>query len=73
MVSGISASVAGLYQSYQRMTSAAQTIASGDGPEESQVLSAILDLRLAAQAAQANAAALRSEDDLLGTLIDILA
>jgi hypothetical protein len=55
------------------MASAAQTIASGAGPEESQLLSAILDLRLAAQAAQANAAALRREDDLLGTLIDVLA
>lgn len=73
MVSGISASAAGLYQSYQRMASAAHAIASGGRLEEPDVLSAIIDLRRASHAARANAGALRSQSKTLGTLLDILA
>jgi hypothetical protein len=73
MVSGISASVAGLSQSYERMASAAHTIASAGSLDDSEVLSAILDLRLASHAAGANAAALRIQYKTLGSLLDILA
>jgi hypothetical protein len=73
MVSGISASLAGLSQSYERMASAAHTIASGGSLEEPGVLSAVIDLKRASHAAGANAAALRIQYKTLGSLLDILA